>query len=253
MLTLILATLLLQSDVVKKAELEEAEAVQAGKAVNWSAAGEAWLIAAKKQKSPVMQEKGLACLEKAWGLAENGEKEFLRTRLRNIAKYPTPFDKPGVSGTPQTWAEFGNNWGCSIEPRFGRTGPTSAKLIPAKEDEKQGLNGWSTLTSLRIPAAAGKSYNLTLWVLSVETDQPGEIGLQFRDAAGGKISKSVAPLTQDCPFWKKIELKCEAPAGTAALFIRLDLKITKGAMWVDDVSLTEGAKELVQNGSFEKR
>jgi hypothetical protein len=260
MLHLILATLLQVSSAstkspdVQKAETEEADAQKAGKAVNWSAAGEAWLVAAKKQKNLQMQEHGMACLEKSWQLAENDEKEFLRTRFRNIVKVPAGFEKPNPPGTPSGWASFDANWGCTIESRFGHSGTCSAKLTPAKEDLKKDLNGWSTLTSTKIQVSPGKAYALTLWVFSLDTDEAGDISLQWRDASGAKLSGVQTMIPKDSPFWKKIELKGEAPAGAAGVFIRLDLKITRGALWVDDVSLLDGGqKDLLQNGSFEKR
>jgi hypothetical protein len=228
---------------VRKAFDEEIEALKGDKYVNWSATGDAWLTAAKKLKKPVLQEHGVECLARAWERADASDKVVMRVRLSKIAAPPDGYEKAGPPGSPAGWSPFEAPWGASVDSRFARTGRCSVKLLPVKE--------YSSAESLKIPVIPGKPCVLSAWVFAQDVDQAGDLNLSFRDASGKKLDKPSVIVPGDSPFWRRIEVRCEVPAQAAWVLVRLDIKFTHGAIWMDDVSVALDGKDIFSS-SLEK-
>lgn len=238
-----------QDPTLKKAAEEELSAEKDGGAPYWSAAGEAWLTAFKKLKKSYLSERAVLCFSKAWAKSDGPEREFLRSRLLTISSPPNDYAKPtkGAQGSARGWWGFDQEYGSFIDSRFVRSGRSSLKLLPTKGGGGN-PDGWSSGECLNVQLGSSKSLTASAWVFCHGTDTDGMFDLYFRDSAGKRLTTSSTGVPGDSPFWRRVEIKAEAPAGATCFSVRVNLKISKGAGWVDDVVVSDGSKILFTSG-----
>jgi len=98
----------------------------------------------------------------------------------------------------------------------------------------------------------GKELELTAWMLSDGTDSIGDkVNFTVADATGKNLLTKEIPIGADTPVWVRLTEKFTLPPGPARAKIMFLVSSTKGAVYVDDVSIKVDGKEMLPSGSFE--
>ena len=192
------------------------------------------------------RERMAACLEKAWDGAQDPAP--LRAQLLQFAAPPAGYEKSAKGQQPAGWWTLTEQFGASIDNKFAWTGAKSLKLLPPKGSE----TGWSSAETLQVPLGAAKRVTASVWIFAYDTDAGGRFNIHFDDAAGKRITASSVPVIGDRPFWKRYEVSADVPAGAKLASLRVDVKIVKGAFWCDEISFSDGTKDLFMGGGFER-
>ncbi len=208
-------------------------------------AAKAWMTS----KVFVARERASTCLERAWTAADDSAP--LRAKLLEFAAPPTGYQKFDQRGPAAGWWPLTDEFGCGVDSKFAWSGSKSLKLLPTKGG-KVNPDAWSSAETLNFPLGQAKRVTASAWIFAYETDFGGQLDIHFRDAAGKRLSTSGVPVLQDQPFWRRYEVSADVPAGATLVSMRIDVKITKGAAWCDEIDMTDGARDLFMGGGFER-
>lgn len=215
--------------------------------------GEAWLEWGSKRKplSPHAQSRAMHWYQTAWPFLEVADKEPLRKIFYRIAPPPPDYEKlpKKKDGFPAGW-EFGGSMNSFPDLSFSRTGRGSGKILPAPNLPTR----QASMISMQYPILPGKKYKVTGWVYTDRSDADGEFDIGFWDLQGKLFGFGGSPrILMDSPFWRKVEKEGVAPEEAIRIQVRVWSQHNKGAVWIDDVSLTVEGKEVLKNGGFEDR
>jgi hypothetical protein len=188
----------------------------------------------------------------AWPFLEGAEKEAIRKLFYKISGTP-PLDYEKLpkkkDGFPAGW-EFGGSMNTFPDPMFARTGKASGKILPAPNLPTR----QASLISMQYPITPGKKYKMTAWVYTDRTDADGEVDIGFWTVDGKLFGFGGGPrILMDTPTWRRVEKEGVAPDEAIRIQVRAWCQHTKGAVWLDDVSLAIEGKEVLRNGGFEDK
>jgi hypothetical protein len=185
---------------------------------------------------------------KKWhSTVDEKEKAELRKIFNQIEPVPPGADKFGKPGPQLSGWNWDYKFACNVEQEFARSGKFAGKVVSSDPPPA----GRQMLATIPIPAAAGKTYTLTAWVFSTANVDAG-CGLQLLDMDGGTLKQVGKGVPQDSPFWQKVSTEVVAPEGTFRIVFSVVAKgMSKGAIWIDDVSIKMDGAEVLKNGGFE--
>jgi hypothetical protein len=213
-----------------------------------AAVGDAWWDEAGRRATArrPLQDRAIAWYKLAWPKLTGLVREKARSRCR-IFQLNLAATNPPPTAAPAGWG-FQDYW-MDLDGAFVKDGRVSARMIPSK-----GESGWSSLTTVKVPASGGQEYEISAWVISENTVGGDGLYLRFHDADGKFIQQSGPAVPIDVPFWSLISRKVRAPVTAVQMDVSLQMSSKQGTIWLDDVRLhILGAKEnLLQNGSFEQ-
>lgn len=256
-----MATLASSSDPFLKALADKEAAAKTG--TEKVAAGDAWLsgsteieskglltgatstASVKADKELVararskMVERGLYWYQQAWPLLTDKERDPLRTRFRDAyAVKGAPADKIGAECG---WKHISPGAKFGLSQTYAHSGKQALTIIAT--------NG--TMECQKpVRLIPGKEYELSCWSLGVGTEGRTHLIVGCNDASG-KLWQQMANIDPDAPFWKRYTVKFVAPDGAGTLNLKIVSFMTKGQIWIDDISLVCDGKELVSNGTFD--
>lgn len=194
------------------------------------------------------KERAAVCLEKLWTGAQDPAP--LRSKLAEFAAPPKDFQKYERAQAAGWWP-LTDEFGSGVDSRFAWTAAKSLKLLPNKGG-KINPDAWASAETLNVPVGPAKRVIASAYIFAYETDFGGQLNVYFRDATGKQIGSSSVAVMPDQPFWKRYELSADVPAGTILISLRFDFKITKGAVWCDELNVVDGARDLFMGGGFER-
>ncbi len=208
-------------------------------------AAKAWYNA----KSYPAKERAALCLEKLWAGAS--DRDALRPKMAEFATPPQGYQKYEQKASAAGWWPFNDEFGCGVDPRFAWTGSKSLKLLPTKGG-KGNPDGWASAHCLSFPVGQAKRVTASIYLFCYDTDFGGQFNVYFTDGVEKRLGSAQVAIIPDQPFWKRYEVSADVPPGTVLASMRIDCKITKGAVWCDEVNMTDGTRDLFMGGGIER-
>ncbi len=200
-------------------------------------------------KSYPAKERAALCLEKLWTTSQDPAP--LRPKLAEFAAPPAGYQKYEQKASAAGWWPLTDEFGSGVDSRFAWTGSKSLKLLPTKGG-KGNPDGWASAHCLSFPVGQAKRVTASIYLFCYDTDFGGQFNVYFTDGLEKRVGAAQVAIIPDQPFWKRYEVSADVPAGTVLASMRIDCKITKGAVWCDEVNMTDGTRDLFMGGGLER-
>jgi len=200
---------------------------------------------------PFFVERALFWYAKAWPSLEENRRPKILDLARKASAPPQGRSEGG--GQPAGWNELRTKEsGSRIEGGYAHSGRFSIAIdcsVKAPRANYARLMG----TMILIPPGT-KEVTLSCWMRSEETEGNRDaIFVGFWTGAMDGLTQIGPEIPGNLPFWTRIERTAQIPERAARMAVFLVADSSKGTLWVDDVSLTAGGKEMLVGGSFDGR
>jgi hypothetical protein len=200
-------------------------------------------------KSYPAKERAALCVEKLWTSAQ--DRDAIRPKLAEFAAPPAGYQKYEQKASAAGWWPLTDEFGSGVDSRFAWTGSKSLKLLPTKGG-KGNPDGWASAHCLSFPVGQAKRVTASIYLFCYDTDFGGQFNVYFTDGLEKRLGAAQVAIIPDQPFWKRYEVSADVPPGTLLASMRIDCKITKGAVWCDEVNMTDGSRDLFMGGGLER-
>lgn len=210
---------------------------------NPAALGDAWFAMMKKE--PAAKERALHWYAQAWPKLAGIDREKLRERVNKLSV-------PAVPGKP---GPMPAGWGGTVD--LARTNADISPIRAHSGGRALRIPGYAkggTGSVLRVgmPLPPGKKVEFTAWACTDGTDSISDsLTFMIDDAAGKVLVRKPYAMLADTPIWSKLFSESEIPAGAVLFRIEFVMGSTKGAVWLDDISVRVDGMEILKGGSFE--
>lgn len=211
--------------------------------------GDDWVSAAKSAPAlnRIYYDRAGQWYATAWPSLDGVWKDKAREQLRKLFQSPAVPD-PRTAMAPSGWKLIEANVRASSTTKASRNGKNSFQVAAGKNAAPQYI-----VLEQALNTAPGK-YKFSVWVLSDSTDAARDSVSAVWFGQGSKmLGASELIIPKDEPWWHHLETTFEVPAGAVIMMIHFTPSSKAGNIYVDDISLKLGDKELVKNGSFEDR
>lgn len=179
---------------------------------------------------------------RAWPDLTGQDKERIRSCMQRVFQSSSPALKS--ASAPKEWA---------IDPA-AKIAPTDISIHTGRKSLlMMGGKVRSTVLGQTVALKPNAECELSGWVLSDGTDgAEDEIYAPGYSTSGKLVLHPKLAVLTDQPWWKRVSAKFTTPVDMAKMEVHFSLTSTKGAIYLDDVSLTVDGKEVLKNGSFEQ-
>lgn len=212
--------------------------------------GDEWVAGAKKFP-PLLRafhDRAAYWYSQAWASLDNVWKDKTRTQLRKIYQNPTVGDPKGLAA-PTGWKLSDQAQHGMQTTKAARSGRASFQVMVQKSKEVVPV-----VLQQEVFAVPGAAYEISGWFLPDGTDLGGDhIGYTIFAQGGKPITAQRLLVPPDEPWWHYVSMKFEAPKDALQIWVQIALNSKTGILYVDDVSLKTGGKEILKNGSFEDK
>jgi hypothetical protein len=128
-----------------------------------------------------------------------------------------------------------------------RSGGSALKVTPRK-----GTKQLVSILQVKAPLPKGKTLEFSGWSCSEDTDgNSDKIKLEITGAGGESLFVKEYHFGIDSPIWTKFAEMMDSPPGATNASLELLINSSKGAIYLDDISIKLDGKELLPKGSFE--
>jgi hypothetical protein len=126
------------------------------------------------------------------------------------------------------------------------------KILPLTEAERATKREAYTETTM-FPVVGNKTYVFSAWVFTTDTDQDAKMQARIygRDNSPNALVVKDVRINMDNPFWQKVSITIDAPEDGFRAMMYFNNPATKGAVWIDDVTVTVNGSDIFKNGGFE--
>lgn len=197
------------------------------------------------EKNPKFKERALFWYKEAWPGLRGIAKEQARSRAAELQSLVSGKDREWVPNQRIPAWTFSGESGLGM--RYAVTGKLSARISNPKGQP-------SYVMMDRLPAAPGKEFVVTTYVLSDLIEAPGaHVAIYWYDKDNKGLPGQNAQVALDFPFWQRVEIKGTVPPEATVTAFDVVISSTKGCVWIDDVSIKVNGAEIIKNGSFEEK
>lgn len=211
--------------------------------------GDEWVVAAKKfpALNKIFYDRASYWYAAAWPSLDGLWLQKVQQQLQKLHQNMAVPDPKGAS-VPGGWKLIDPNQKSGATPKAARTGRMAYQAVAGKIPPAE-----YSMLEQQIPVVAGKTYDLSAFALTDGTDAIDYVSFVTFGQGGAMNGIKVLYLPRNEPWWHYVKTSFVAPADSNNLVIHLGVKSTKGNIFVDDISVKDGEKELVKNGSFEDK
>lgn len=232
---------------------EREAAVKADNAFDLVEVGDEWVKAMAKAGplKTLCRDRGFYWYALAWPKLDAVWKEKLRDKVQKLQGYSAasvPIRKS--AGKADRWNGFNDSTYSYLDSTFAYDGKFSAKLLTTGKEKES----WFAFVATEQfqPPPAGTDLTISAWVYTTGTDKDGSVNARFFDSNGKLLDQHGPAIDPDFPFWRKYTFKAKVPEGARRMDVPFLHRSVPGVTWVDRVSVSDGKKEFVQNGSLEE-
>lgn len=211
--------------------------------------GDEWVAAAKKfpALNKIFYDRASYWYAAAWPNLDGLWLTKVQQQLQRLHQNPNVGDPKGATA-PGGWKVIDPNQRSSATTKAARNGRTSYQAVAGKKVPAE----YSPIEQ-QIPVVAGRTYDLSIFALTDGTDAIDYVSFVTFGQGGAMNGIKVLYLPKNEPWWHSLKTTFVAPPDSNNLVIHLGVKSTQGNIFVDDISVKDGDKELVKNGSFEDK
>lgn len=211
--------------------------------------GDEWVAAAKKfpALNKIFYDRASYWYGAAWPNLDGPWLIKVQQQLQRLHQNQNVADPKGASA-PGGWKVIDQNQKSAATSKAARNGRMSYQAVAGKTPPAE----YSPIEQ-QIPVAPGKTYDLSVFALTDGTDAIDYVSFVTFGQGGAMNGIKVLYLPKNEPWWHFIKTSFIVPPDSNNLVIHLGVKSTKGNIFVDDISMKDGDKELVKNGSFEDK